>query len=337
MKRIVACLVAVLMLAIVTPVVFAADMDFTGEISSEIEYKEENLSGNSEMELTANLGNNLKAGIRFDGMEQTFPWVPTNLSINNLWLETEGALFPGTPEFITRIGGMDVNYSDYIANEINTTGISMDQLNVGPVTLGGYYSWNQDSNLDRGAYLKVQPIEGVEAQGTLVKANEELSYAVETKVNPLEDVEVSGAFAAIDQGEQAYRVDGKYQLIEAVELRAGYQNIPEGFAPAHMNTDDLDQGQGFTVGATAEKYGFKVTGDYADYSKTIDYSVARTLNLAGMDFDTKLEGNFNTETTSVDELEASVEYEAPNGLNLTAGYDFISNQPNVSAGLNLEF
>ena len=338
MKRIIASLIAVLMLAFVTPVVFAANMDFTGEISSEVKYSKE-FSGVSELELSANLGNNLKAGLNFGKEKQSFPWNPANMSIKNLWLETKGALVPGTPEFVTRIGGMDVEYSDYIASEVNTTGISIDQLSMGPVTLGGYYSLDSASNLDRGAYLKAKLVEGIEAQGTIVKANDELSYAVETSVKPVERAEVSGTFAAVDQGEQAYRVDGNYQLLEGLEVRAGYQDIPAEFAPAHMTTDTdvLENGTGFTVGATANQYGFEVIGDYADYNKTIDYSVARPLTLAGMDFDTKLEGDFNVETTTVNELEASVGYNAPNGLGLAVAYDLINNQPKASAELNLQF
>ena len=83
MKRIIASLIAVLMLAFVTPVVFAANMDFTGEISSEVKYSKE-FSGVSELELSANLGNNLKAGLNFGKEKQSFPWNPANMSIKNI-------------------------------------------------------------------------------------------------------------------------------------------------------------------------------------------------------------------------------------------------------------
>ncbi|NLW57060.1 MAG: hypothetical protein GX050_10700 [Firmicutes bacterium] len=338
MKRIIASLAVLLMLTIATPVV-AANMDFSGKVETEVAYGEE-FSGLYDFNLSASLGQNLKAGMSFGSEEDVpFPWNEYNVGIKGLWLESNGALIPGTPEFVTRIGTLNANYSDFIAKSIKTTGISVDQFSMGPVTLGGYYSLNSDSHLDRGAYLKVTPVDGIEAQGTIVKANEELSYAVEATVRPLEQAEITGAFAAVDQGAQAYRVNGSYELLEGVQVRAGYQDIPTGFAPAHINTDTdvIAKGTGFTTGATVNRFGFEVKGDYADYNKTIDYSIGRTLTLAGLDFDTKLEGDFNVETTDVGELEASVAYNAPNGLELAVGYDLINNQPSVSAGMNLQF
>jgi hypothetical protein len=338
MKRIIASLLTLIMLVTVTPVVMAANLDFSGKISTEATQAEE-FGGTSEIELAANIGDNLKAGISFGDREKSFPWTPWNLDVKGLWLETNGALIPGTPEFTTRIGSLNANYSDFIASGVKTTGISMDQLAIGPVTIGGYYSLDSVSNLDRGAYVKANLVEGIEAQATVVKAEEQLSYAVSTAIRPIEPAEVSGTYAAIQDGEQAYRVDGKYQLLEGLQVRAGYQDVPAQFAPSHMTDDQdkLEHGTGFTVGATAKQYGFEVAADYADYHKTVDYSVKRTLNVAGMDFNTKLAGDFNIENSEATELEASVAYNAPNGMELSVGYDFIDNQPKASAGLELKF
>ncbi len=338
MKRIIASLLALLMLVTVTPVVMAANMDFSGKITTEATQVED-FGGTSEIELAANIGDNLKAGLSFGNQENAFPWTPWNLEVKGLWLETNGALIPGTPEFTTRIGSLNANYSDFIASGIKTTGISMDQLAMGPVTLGGYYSLDSAGNPDRGAYVKANLVEGIEAQATVVKADEELSYAVSTAVQPIEQAEVSGTYAAIHEGEQAYRVDGKYQVLEGLQVRAGYQDVPAEFSPSHMTTDEdiLEDGTGFTVGATANQYGFEVAADYADYHKTIDYSVARTLNVAGMDFNAELAGDFNVENSEATELEASVGYNAPNGLELSVGYDFMEKQPKASAGLELQF
>lgn len=341
MKRIIASLLALLMLTTLTPVVMAANMDFTGEITTEAVY-DEKFGGTSEIELNANLGNDLKAGLSLGSIEQPFPWengMGWPLTVKGLWLETNGALIPGTPEFTTRIGTLNVNYSDFIAKGIKTTGISVDKITMGPVTLGGYYSLNQDQNLDRGAYVKVNPLEGIEAQATVVKAEDQLSYAISTTVQPVEQAEVSGTYAAVHEEANAYRVNGKYQVLEGLEVRAGYQDVPVEFSPEHKNTDQdvLENGTGFMVGATANQYGFDVTADYADYNKTVDYSVARTLSLAGMDFNTKLAGNYNFDAAEATELEATVAYNAPNGLELSVGYDLINNQPKVTAGLELQF
>jgi hypothetical protein len=338
MKRIIASFLALIMLITVTPVVMAANLDFSGKISTEATQIEE-FGGTSEIELAANIGDNLKAGISFGDQEEAFPWAPWDLEVKGLWLETNGAIIPGTPEFTTRIGSLNANYSDFIASGIKTTGISMDQLTIGPVTLGGYYSLDNASNLDRGAYVKANLLDGIEAQATVVKADEQLSYAVSTAIQPIEQAEVSGTYAVIHEGEQAYRVDGKYQLLEGLQVRAGYQDIPAQFGPSNMTDDQdkLEHGTGFTVGATANQYGFEVAADYADYHKTVDYSVARTVKVAGMDFNTELAGDFNIENSEATELEVSVGYNAPNGLELSVGYDLIDNQPKASAGLELQF
>ncbi len=337
MKRIIASLTVLLMLTIVTPVV-AANMDFSGQVGTEVTYGQD-FSGLYDFSLSASVGQNIKAGMSFGSLDdQPFPWTD-NFGIKGLWLEAKGALVPGTPEFVTRIGSLNNTYSDFIAKSIKTQGISINQLNMGPVTLGGYYGLNTGSTLNRGAYLKVAPVEGIEAQGTIVKANEELSYAVEATVRPLEQAEITGAYAAVDQVAQAYRVNASLDVLEGIQVRAGYQDIPTEFAPAHINTDPdvIAKGTGFTAGATVNRFGFEVKGDYADYNKTIDYSVARNLTLAGLDLNAKLEGDFNVETSDVGELEASVAYNAPNGLELAVGYDLINNQPSITAGMSLQF
>ncbi|HHW12869.1 MAG TPA: hypothetical protein GXX33_07710 [Firmicutes bacterium] len=341
MKRVVASLLALLLIATMTPVVMAANLDFSGKVITEATYGE-NFGGNSEIELSAKIGEGLKAGLGFGSSEQSFPWSNWELGINALWLETNGALIPGTPEFTTRIGSLNHSYSDFVAKGIKTTGISIDQLAIGPVTLGGYYSLAGESILDRGAYVKINPMDGIEAQATVVKADEQLSYALSTTVQPLAGAEVSGTYAAVHEGANAYRVKGKYQVLEGLEVRAGYQDIPTEFNAAHRNTKDDDKnnvnpGTGFTVGATANQFGFEVVADYVDYEKTVDYSVARTVNIAGLDFNTKLAGNYDFETAEAEKLEATVGYSAPNGLELTAGYNFIENQPTISAGLELQF
>ncbi|HHT06775.1 MAG TPA: hypothetical protein GXZ97_10980 [Hydrogenispora sp.] len=341
MKRIVASLLALLMIVTMTPVVMAANLDFSGKVATEAAYGE-SFGGNSEIELSAKIGEDLKAGLSFGSKEKGFPWDNWDLNVTALWMETTGAIIPGTPEFTTRIGSLNHSYSDFVAKGIKTTGISMDKLAVGPVTLGGYYSLDHDSNLDRGAYVKVNPMNGIEAQATVVKADEQLAYALSTTVQPLTGAEVSGAYAAVHEGADAYRVNAKYQVLEGLEVRAGYQDIPTAFDATHRNTDadddnNVNPGTGFTVGATANKFGFEVAADYVEYEDTLDYSIARTVSLAGLDFNTELAGNYDFTAAEAEKLEASVGYSAPNGLELTAGYDFIENQPKITAGLELQF
>ncbi|NLW59917.1 MAG: hypothetical protein GX073_06190 [Firmicutes bacterium] len=341
MKRIVASLIALFLIVTMTPVAIAANLDFSGKVATEAAYGKE-FGGTSELELSAKIGEDMKAGLSFGSKEKEFPWENWGLQVTGLWLETNGALIPGTPEFNTRIGSLNHSYSDFVAKGIKTTGISVDQLAIGPVTLGGYYSLDHESNLDRGAYVKVNPLTGVEAQATVVKADEQLAYAFSTSVQPFAGIEVSGTYAAVHEGADAYRVNGKYQVLEGLEVRAGYQDIPTAFDAAHRNTDSDDEnnvnpGTGFTVGATANQFGFEVAADYTEFENTVSYSIARTVRVAGLDFDTELAGNYDFTAEEAEKLEATIGYSAPNGLELTAGYDFIEKQPKISAGLELQF
>lgn len=353
LKRIIALSVVTLMMtAVITPVAIAADLDFSGELSSQFGYykvdddaTEPTLHGDSEFSLTASLGEKVKAGFSIDEMERLFDgqWNSgdNKLGLNNIWLEAQGSIIPGAPEMTTRIGGLDVNYSPYVAHEITNNGISIDGLNLGPVSMGGFYSWNHTRQTqDKGAFVKVVPVEGIEVKGTVVQTDEDLSYAVEGKTAPIENLEVTGGLAVDQEKNQAYQVNGKYQLLENLEIRGGYRDIPVAYQPAYsdikLDAEAADE-KGFSVGATTTQLGVELSGDYALYNNTLGFSAARGFELAAMNFDTKLEGEYDVEGAKMTTLDASVGYNAPNGLAISAGYDFINKQPEATVGLSVQF
>lgn len=368
MKRIVALIVAGLMMAIISPVVMAANLDFKGTISSNFGYYEEiegsnapTFHGDANLSLEASLGENLKAGFSLNGMERFFhrgwtsdkdvtpyPAESSNITLNKVWLEAKGAIIPDAPEMTTRIGGLDVNYSPYVADGIGSYGISVDGLAVGPVSVGGFYAWNPTSiptdtaaTIERGGYVKVAPVQGMEVKGTLVQVDEGLSYAVEGNVAPMNNLAVTAGYAVDQDGDQAYKVDGKLQLMPNLEVRAGYRDLPRAFNAARRETDtkiiDFNDAKGFSVGATTTQLGVKLAGDYGFYNNTLEFSATRGLELAGMNFNTKLAGKYNTVESNVTALDATVDYNAPNGMAVSAGYDFINKQPMASVGLSLKF
>lgn len=347
MKRIIALVTAVVMIIVASPVVIAADLDFSGKVSAQIDYEAEQLAGESEFSLEAALGENLRAGFNLNGLTRPFSGNWDNngvLSLDNIWLEARGPLFPGTPEMVTRLGGLDVNYSPLIGI-VSNNGISVDELGLGPVTLGAFYAWEGTDRI-RGARIQLSPVEAMEIQGSLVQASQDY-YAVETTVHPWDYLQVTGVYAAEEDGDHAFKVDGRLQLLSDLEIRAGYRNIAAGFAPEYGDPDHGKpdkphynpgtEQKGFSVGATLEQMGFVLKGDYAFYDNTLAFSATRPLELAGMNFDTRLEGTYNTDRAELDSLEAGVDYTAPNGVNLSVGYDFVEQQPSAQIGLSLAF
>jgi len=347
MKRIVALITAVVLTVVASPAVIAADLDFSGEISAQIDYEAEELAGESDFSLEAALGENLRAGFNLNDMTRPFNdnWNNAGiLSLDNIWLEARGPLFSGAPDMVTRMGGLDVSYSPLIGI-VSNNGISVDEIAVGPVSMGAFYAWNGTDRI-RGARVGVSPVETMEIQGSLVQGDQNY-YAVETTVNPLDYLQVTGAYAAEEDGDQAFKVDGRLQVLSDLEVRAGYRDIAEGFAPQCGDPDHGDpdrphynpgtEQKGFSAGATLEQMGFVVKGDYAFYDNMLDFSATRPLELAGMNFDTKLEGAYDTDESDLKSLEAGVDYKALNGMNLSVGYDFVGQQPTAEVGMSMAF
>lgn len=347
MKRIIALVTAVVMIVVASPVVIAADLDFSGEISAQIDYEAEEFAGESELSLEAALGESLRAGFNLNGLTRPFSGDWNNngiLSLDNIWLEARGPLFPGTPDMVTRLGGLDVSYSPFIGI-VSNNGISVDEIAVGPISMGAFYAWEGTDRI-RGARVHVSPVETMEIQGSLVQGNQNY-YAVETTVNPLDYLQVTGAYAAEEDGDHALKVDGRLQVLSDLEVRAGYRDIAAGFAPEYGDPDHGKpdrphynpgtEQKGFSAGATLEQMGFVLKGDYAFYDNTLDFSATRPLELAGMNFDTRLKGTYNTDQAELGSLEAGVDYTAPNGMNLSVGYDFVQQQPTAQIGMSLAF
>lgn len=363
MKRIVALLLATLMLTVVSPVVIAADLDFSGELSSQMGYykiDEDNeelpsyLHGDSTFSLSASLGENLTAGFSLSGLERIFGenWTEdisveersqAVLDLNSLWLEAKGSIVPGAPAMTTRLGGLNTNYSPYIADLDNAggvNGISVDDLNIGPVSVGAFYGWNGDRE-DKGAQIRINPNEQVEIKGTVVEADQ-LYYEVDGKVMPMENLKMAATYAAREDKETALKVGGELQVTENTAVRAGYRSVTDNFTTGsvYYNDDDIpvENGEeGFSIGATTNQLGFKLTGDYHMFNESVEFSAARGITLGGMDFDTKLEGEYGIEESEMTALDATIGYTAPNGLAISAGYDFVYEHPTFTAGLSMTF
>lgn len=349
MKRIIAFLTAAVMTVVLSPVANAApgDLDLGGNFTNKIVYEEEKLSGESELSLEALMGEDLKAGFSITGLNRNFNGDWENggiISVDKMWLETRGPLFPGTTSMVTRLGGLGIAYSPYTAI-VGENGISVDGINLGPASFGAFYAWDGPDSVVQGARLGFSPIEAVKIQGSLVNADQNY-YDVQAEIAPVDFMKLTGVYATEEEDkEHAMKVDAAVQVLQDLQVRAGYRDITENFSPKYGDPQYNDPkvpyyvpGQeGFLVGATFKQPGVEVEGNYAFFNEHLNFSATRTLGLAGINFDAVLEGMFNTGTSEMGNLEAGVKYTAPNGLNLEVGYDFIVQQPSASVELQMAF
>jgi hypothetical protein len=386
MKKIVALLIAGVLMAVVSPVALAANLDFTGKLESGLDYNlgtDDNWNGTSRLELGASLGDTLKGGISIVGLEQAFggnwfndngydrvPVLPpvqstelTNkIGLDGLWLQSEGSLWTNGPEFTTRMGNLDVNYSPLIAT-VTDPGVSVS-AEFGLANVGLFQAWNETNptefNPGHGIHANISPSDGVIVGGTYVKVNNEQSYALEAEVNPVEPLTVEANFAKTIDAGSAMQIGGDYQLTQSVAVNASYRNFEPDFNPiwrdTTVSTDIKNEPEGnpvldnygekgFKVGATAELVGFIVEGGYDNYTQQIGdvknreliASVAREFDLAGNKVTAKLSTIYEMETSEQEELDANLKYTAPNGLTMEVNHDFEAEETTAKAGFDMSF
>lgn len=348
MKRIIAFLTAAVMIIVLSPVAFAApDLELGGNFKTKIVYDKEQLTGKSELSLETLMGGDLKAGFSITGLNRNFngPWENGGvISVDKMWLETHGPLFPGTSSIVTRIGGLGIAYSPYTAI-VGENGISVDQIKLGPASLGAFYAWDGPNSVVQGARLNLSPVDALKIQGSMVKADQ-IYYDLQAEVAPVDFMKLTGVYATeeTDQ-EHALKVDAAVQVLQDLQIRAGYRDITDNFSPKYGDPNYKDPkvpyyvpGQkGFLAGATFKQPGLTIEGTYTFFNDQFKFEATRTLGLGGINFDAVLEGVYKAETSEMGNLEAGVRYKAPNGLSLEVGYDFIVQQPSASVELQMAF
>lgn len=357
MKKIIALLITGVLVALISPVALAANLNFTGQIKSEMNYNLDpvsgrNWNGGSRLELGASLGDDLQAGLSIVGLERSFigQWfndkgydgvlpVPgreietdnNKIGIDGLWVQSKGSLWTNGPELTTRVGNLDVNYSPLIA-DVEDPGVSVE-AQAGPITVGAFNAW-KDGEPGHGGRVAVAPSDAVKLGGTFVKVQNQEAFAVDGQLKPTEALTVEGTFAQVVNAGNAAMVGGSYQVAEKLALRAGYRNLETGFQPLWRNTDmttDIRGGleavnpvtdyygeKGYNVGATAEIASFVVEGDYDQYTQQLDGTENREIKASiARAFD--LAGNqITAKLSGTYELETSEREELDANLKYTA-------------------
>lgn len=371
MKRMITLLTAGALLAVVSPMAIAANLDFNGKIQSQMNYNitdpavnhVKDWNGQSNLELGASLGDTLKAGFSIKGLQHDFidGWQntdgfshdPTNpeqilidsdgLTIDEVWISSKGSLWENGPEVTTRFGHLDAQYNPLVAS-VTDPGVSVDAT-FGGLTLGAFNAWNNngiETNPGYGVHAKLAS-DGHAIGATYVKVANETSYAIDGQVKPTENLTVSGVYADQDTTDaQAMMVGANYQITENLGVHGGYKNFEPGFNPIWRNTDMVADIEG----------GFKpdannlVTDNYAKKgynvgvsAKLAGFNISSDLGLYTQQADDLYQGPNQTADSKHQELETSITRDFVFGASkLTAGiyhrYDFKDNdQEELDANL----
>lgn len=324
MKKLAVALIALMVLSIGAPAM-AAELNFSGSLDTSINWREKDTT-NDDGELiakgwaaenTVNLELGLTAGGEDKGVSAHLELSPVinedgltfgddlteefggdarssydflGIKVDKAWIETNGAFWNGGPAVSTRIGTLDVQHSDLVAT-VEKNGVSIDGVEFGPVSLGGFAAWNTDRDLHNGANMKAD-LGLASMNASVVKADQELAYAVEGSAAPVDGVAIDGLYAAernegVDGVAQIYKVDATVVPVENIKITAGYRNLMDGvngvFAPTYYKetTDDddyrtdligiaqglgedgkADQNAGYNVGIETTQSGITMNASY---------------------------------------------------------------------------
>src|SRR5690606_22007370 len=66
------------------------------------------------------------------------------IGIDKAWLETEGAYWHGGPSVRTRIGDVDIDWDQYVGYLEDKRGVTVEGIQVGPVTADAFYVWDEE-------------------------------------------------------------------------------------------------------------------------------------------------------------------------------------------------
>src|SRR5690606_11490799 len=78
------------------------------------------------------------------------------LKVNTAYIQADGAWFEGLPSVTTKFGRFGTNYSDWVANFGDRDGIELSNVELGPITIAGLYSWINRAPVT-GDYLAEHP------------------------------------------------------------------------------------------------------------------------------------------------------------------------------------
>ena len=254
MKKITTLVVATAMATLFAVPVSAAKIDFGGVISNKMWY-DFNSGVGSKTELDINLdmsmssGRNVRANVKFSPIEWTAADGPMGNQTNNdramnlgdaikiesAYIESDGPYWKNGPSVTTRLGDLDLEYSPYILDSEVIEGMSLSNIEIGSVDLGGFYGWHNQKAV-YGAKIGTN-FSMARVDGSFVKIGEdELDYLAQVVFSPNEKVIVDGLYAGqTNTDASAIRLNGEIALPKDITLLAGYKKTDSDFDPYYRN------------------------------------------------------------------------------------------------------
>jgi hypothetical protein len=366
-KKIAVMLAAGALLAVVSPMAMAANLNFNGKVKSEMNYNISNpavshvkdWNGQSNVELGASLGDTMKAGISINGLQRDFitgwqntkgfstdPTQPNQIltgsdgiSIDKAWVSADGSLWNNGPQVTTRFGSLNAQYSPLVAS-VTDPGVSVD-ANFGKLTVGAFNAWHNVTDALGNADATAQPGYGVHAAlnsngnglgATIVKVANQQSYAIDGQVKPTEKLTMNGAFANQENQDNtnanATMVGANYQLTENLGIHGGYRNFETGFNPQWRNTDMITNIEGGFDPDTNNL----VTDNYAKKG----FNVGVSAKLAGFDVTSDL-GLYKQQADDLYQGPEQTAGSKHQELKTTISRDFVFGSSKLTAGISQKY
>jgi len=254
MKKIITLVVAATMATVLAVPVSAAKIDLGGVVSNNVWY-DFNSGVGSKTELDINLdmsmssGRNVKSFVKFSPIDWTAANGPMGNQTNNdramdigdaikiesAYIESTGPYWKKGPSVVTRLGDLDLDYSEYILDTDIIEGISISDIEIGNIDISGFYGWHNQNSI-YGAKVGTD-LSMARLDGSFVKVGEdELDYVAQAAFSPSEKVIINGIYAAqTNKDANAIRLNGEIELPQEFTLFAGYKNTDLDFDPYYRN------------------------------------------------------------------------------------------------------
>lgn len=310
MKRISVLLAAALVLSLAVPTF--AGIDLSGKVETRFELGK---NAENQWEVTGKTGVDINTGFSAGGGQQVKAVVQLNgwrlnsfdsegkpagdfagsypanapaypLSINRVWLETEGPFWHGGPSVLTRVGDVDIKWNELVGYLGAKRGVTVEGIEVGPIAARGFFAWDGASN-PMGLQASAN-IRGLELGGMVMyRRGEGTELAANAAAEVVDGIAV-GAEAALDMDRNyLYRIGATIDTIPGVTLTAGYRGY-HGFDAAYdrytddVNDDDYennayDKHTGFSVGLETVQSGIALAADYDHPTDTANVKAETTI------------------------------------------------------------
>lgn len=200
-----------------------------------------------------------------------------DIVVEKAWVESKGAFWNGGPALTTKLGDVNPEWNPIVAYFENGRGVTVEGLELGPVTAKAFYLWD---GADRPMGLAAESsVEGINLHGLVVRKGEENNFLIGAGTDLVPGIALSGQVALDAENRRLYSVEAVADnLVDGVKVKAGYRGADDLFDPmfpvlpedkdgnpvARNDADNIhwDTLTGFSVGAETVQHGVRLAADY---------------------------------------------------------------------------